>query len=238
VNERNLRIAGWVGCVVALATAGVISGAAHDEGSPVGSAIEGVIFPLLVAWLVWAFVQRVLRRRPVGEPLIVAAIALVFGMFTMQGAVAGEEAERERAQVKQMACLPESRLYGTPPAGLTYTPLEGAEALDLLKRIEFDVPGPERVDVVFVEGESDADAAILLGLPMTKREGHLDEFEDGVRAEGVPVRRERTSGREVIFYERTNGSPSAAAMKGCHLVMLIGETHAGLRRLAPAVFAP
>ena len=234
MNARNLRIAGWVGCIAALAAAGVIG----SDGSPVGDAIGGVAFPLLIAWLGWAFVQRVLRRRPVGEPLMVGAIALVIGMALMQAAVLADDGERERAQAQKLACLPESRLYGTPPAGLRYDPLEGAEARDMLKSIGFTGARPEAVDVVFVEGEADTDAAVLTALRVSKRDGHLDDFADGVRRVGGTVRRERVSGREAAFFESTEGGKGAAAIKGCHLVMIVGaHNERSLRRLAPAVFA-
>ena len=73
---------------------------------------------------------------------MVGAIALVIGMALMQAAVLADEGERERAQAQKLACLPESRLYGTPPEGLTYTRLEGAAARELLDTIEFEVTRP------------------------------------------------------------------------------------------------
>ena len=233
MNERNLRIAGWVGCIAALAAAGVIG----SDGSPVGNAIGGVVFPLLIAWLGWAFVQRVLRRRPVGEPLMVGAIALVIGMALMQAAVLADEGERERAQAQKLACLPESRLYGTPPAGLTYTPLEGAEARELLESIAFQVTRPDRWDVVHVTAEAEDDAAVLTGLRVGKREGHLEDFADGLRRGGVSPRRQAVDGRNTLFYVTAGGMPSAAAVKGCHLVIILGNSERGVQRLARAVFA-
>ncbi len=232
MNERNLRIAGWVGCIAALAAAGVIG----SDGSPVGDAIGGVVFPLLIAWLGWAFVQRVLRRRPVGEPLMVGAIALVIGMALMQAAVLADEGERQRAQAQKLACLPESRLYGTPPEVLTYTRLEGAAAREMLDTIEFEVTRPDRWDVVHVTAEAEDDAAVLTGLRLSQREGHLEEFADGLRRGGVSPRRQRVDGRNTLFYVTAGGMPSAAAVKGCHLVIILGNSQRGVHRLARAVF--
>ena len=51
--------------------------------------------------------------------------------------MAADAGERERAQAQKLACLPESRLYGTPPEGFTYTRLEGAAAREMLDTIEW-----------------------------------------------------------------------------------------------------
>ena len=109
------------------------------------------------------------------------------------------------------ACLQESQLYGTAPAGYDYTPLHGADARDVLKEFDLTDPSYGHVPVAVAEGPTETNFAVMIALKRKNAADDLDDFADGGFV--------------------------AAAEKGCHVVMVVSEREAVVRHLAEPVLA-
>jgi hypothetical protein len=224
----------WTACVVALLVFGFVRAAdAVNESARLGVVIGSALGPLLIAWLVWHVVQRVIRRRPAGFPIWIGVIAVGIGFVAML-AVAGNRArETAVAEAQPMRCVPESKLYGTAPSGFEYRRLKGEEAKEAIKTINLDDAGVGRVDVVVAEGPRESDIAILSSFRRTDPSDDIEGFIKGAEGSGAKVKREG----DIAWLKTVAGGTTAAAVNGCHFVMVMGDTEPVVRKLAPTVLA-
>jgi hypothetical protein len=224
----------WIAVAVALLAFGFVRAAdAVNEAARAGMVIGSALGPLLLAWLVWLFVQRVIRRRPAGFPIWVGVIAVGIGLVTALAAVGNRARADAVAEAQPMRCVPESKLYGTAPSGFEYTRLEGKDAEEAIKAINFDDAGVGRVDVAVAQGPGEDDVAILSSFRRTNAADDIDGFIKGAEGSGAKVKREG----DIAWIKTVAGGTTAAAVNGCHFVMVIGDAEPVVRRLAPTVLA-
>jgi hypothetical protein len=132
-------------------------------------------------------------------------------------------------------CIQEARLYGSAPAGYEYTPLRGADARDVLKDFELTDPEFGHVPVALAEGPGEKDFAVMIALKRKNAADDLGQFVTGAEQSGGKVTRSELRGRDVAWVKSADGGFVAAGEKGCHVVMLVSEREAVVRRLATPV---
>jgi hypothetical protein len=85
--------------------------------------------------------------------------------------------------------------------------------------------------------EAEAAAAMPACMPEATRYGTEPKGFTYTPLKGA-VRRERIGGRDAAWVKNEDGTRIATAIKGCHLVLVLAETDALLRRVSAAVFRP
>jgi hypothetical protein len=226
----------WFGCLLALFVCAAVRASDYaTRAGQFGGVIGGMLGPLLIASLVWLIVWLV-RRRQIGYRPWVAVLAAVIGLVAALAEVGNRAREKAEAVAALPACLPERTRYGTEPKGFTYTPLDGEDKRDVLRQLQLDGAEIKNPHVVLAEGETEDDVLIFISIKRLGPQDDLDDYVAGVRESGRPVRREQLGGREAAWVENEDGSRIAAATKGCHFLLVLGDTDGIVRQVAPAVF--
>jgi hypothetical protein len=224
----------WTAVVVALVFFGFVRAQdAATEAGRLGTVLGSVLGPLLFASLIWMFVQWVIRRQPADLPIWVGVLAVGMGALATASFLGNWARETAVPEAQPMKCVPESKLYGTAPSGFQFTRLEGKDAKDAIKTINLDDPAIGHVDVAVAEGRREADIAILSSFRRTDASDDLEGFIAGAKGVGATVRREG----DIAWITTTAGGTTAAAVNGCHFVMVVGDAAPVVRRLAPTVLA-
>jgi hypothetical protein len=226
----------WFGCLFVLFVCAAARSADYaTRAGQVGAVIGGMLGPLVIASVVWLVVWLI-RRRSIGYRPWVAVLAAGIGLVTALAQLGNRAREESQAGAAPMAaCLPEGTRYGTEPKGFTYTPLDGEDERNVLEGLEFGGPGLNDPQVVLAEGRAETDILLFVSFKRYGPEDDLDDYIAGVRESGRPVRRERIAGREAAWVENEDGSRIATAIKGCHFLLVLGDTDEIVRRVAPAV---
>ena len=225
----------WFGCLFALFVCAAARAADYGtRAGQFGAVIGGMLGPLLLASLVWLVVWLI-RRRQIGYRPWVAVVAAVIGLVTVLAEVGNRAREEAEAAAAMPACVPEAKRYGTEPRGFTYTPLDGEDKRSVLETLDLDAPEIGETHVVLAEGRTEDDVLIFISIKRRGVQDGLDDYIAGVRQSGRPVRREQLGGREAAWVENEDGSRIAAAIKGCHFLLVLGDTDELVRQVAPAV---
>jgi hypothetical protein len=227
----------WAGCLILLFVCAAARASDYaTRAGQFGGVIGGMLGPLILASLVW-FIVWLIRRRQIGYRPWVAVLAAGIGLVTALAQVGNRMREESEAAAAPMAaCLPDDTRYGTEPKGFTYTPLGGQDKRDVLEQLEFDDPAIKNPHVVLAEGRTEDDILIFISIKRSGPQDDLDDYIAGARESGRPVRREQIGGREAAWVENEDGSRIATAIKGCHFLLVLGDTDAIVRQVAPAVF--
>ena len=105
----------------------------------------------------------------------------------------------------------------------------------MLETLDLDAPEIGETHVVLAEGRTEDDVLIFISIKRRGVQDGLDDYIAGVRQSGRPVRREQLGGREAAWVENEDGSRIAVAIKGCHFLLVLGDTDELVRQVAPAV---
>ena len=141
------------------------------------------------------------------------------------------------AHKETMTCVPQSRLFGTPPAGFEYTRLEGEERREYVRDLDMDDGTFGRPEVTVALGGDEDDTLILVATRRVNAAEGLQPWIDNGRRWNRDWHQETIAGHAAVWFANEDGSRLATAIKGCHFITVIALGDERLRRAAATVFS-